>query len=195
MYVISQIIGWFDCRPIGSVGFISDFAEMADRRALCRLLSLAVKRRELTRITRGVYVRNLSSEFGTYPPPCADVVRSFAARTKQQIAMTGASAAHSLELTTQVPLATVVLTTGRSRELAVGRQTAYLRHAPRWEIDLDRSVEGVLLKAILWCHPAPLEPILVNARAIAGAASVSAALRLAESLPPAIQKRLASSLV
>ena len=46
---------------------------------------------------------------------------------------TGAAAANALGLTTQVPVRSVYLTSGRSRTMILGKQVIELQHAPRWQ--------------------------------------------------------------
>ena len=66
------------------------------------------------------------------------------------IATTGAAAANELGLTTQVPIRSVYLTSGRSRILRLGQQTVELRHAPRWQLLAAERPAGQVIRALAW---------------------------------------------
>ncbi len=61
-------------------------------------------------------------------------VEALAAQRGEVIVSSGAAAANSLGLTTQVPVRTVYLTSGRTRKMSLGKQIVELRHAPRWQL-------------------------------------------------------------
>lgn len=65
----------------------------------------------------------------------------------------GAAAANALGLTTQVPVKSVYLTSGRSRVLNLGRQAVELRHAPRWQLALGSKTSGQAVRALAWLGP------------------------------------------
>jgi hypothetical protein len=62
----------------------------------------------------------------------------------ETIVSNGAAAANALGLTTQVPVRSVYLTSGRSRKMHLGKQVVELRHAPRWQLALANRPAGRL---------------------------------------------------
>ena len=62
----------------------------------------------------------------------------------------GAAAANRLGLTTQVPMRTIYLTSGRSRLLNLGAQCIELRHAPRWQLTNAGRPSGEVVRALAW---------------------------------------------
>ena len=105
------------------------------------------------RIGRGVYVRPLESRFGKRPPAPAKVIQSLAEATGETIAPHGAAAANALGMTTQVPVRTVYLTSGRSRQLKLGGQSVELRHAPSWQLIHSGRPAGQAVRAMGWMGP------------------------------------------
>mgnify|MGYP001341837161 CR=1 FL=1 len=71
----------------------------------------------------------------------------------ETIVPSGAAAANALGLTTQVPVKSVYLTSGRSRVLNLGRQAVELRHAPRWQLALGNKTSGQAVRALAWLGP------------------------------------------
>jgi hypothetical protein len=50
-------------------------------------------------------------------------------------------------LTTQVPIRSVYLTSGRTRTLSLGKQVVELRPAPRWQLSLAHEPGGEAIRA------------------------------------------------
>src|SRR5262245_2776129 len=87
-------------------------------------------------IRPAMYGRPVTARFGVRPPTIPQVVEAIGALKGETVVPHGAAAANALGVTTQVPVRTVYLTSGRSRQLAVGTQTVELRHAPPWQLAL-----------------------------------------------------------
>jgi hypothetical protein len=71
----------------------------------------------------------------------------------ETIVPSGAAAANALGLTTQVPVKSVYLTSGRSRVLNLRQQAVELRHAPRWQLTLGNKTSGQAVRALAWLGP------------------------------------------
>ena len=71
----------------------------------------------------------------------------------ETILPSGAAAANALGLTTQVPVKSVYLTSGRSRVPNLGQQAVELRHAPRWQLNLGNKTSGQAVRALAWLGP------------------------------------------
>src|SRR5271163_3043587 len=63
-------------------------------------------------------------------------------------------------LTTQVPIRSVYLTSGRSRTMNLGKQVIELRHAPRWQLTLANRPAGEAVRALAWLGPEKAEEAL-----------------------------------
>ncbi len=69
----------------------------------------------------------------------------------------GGAAANALGLTTQVPVRSVYLTSGRSRKLRLGELRVELRHAPRWQLAAPHRPAGEVVRALSWLGPDEVE--------------------------------------
>ncbi len=123
---------------------------MGSRAAVDQSLSRLVRRGQLIRAGRGLYVRPVESRFGKRPPSVEHVVKALAASTDEVIASHGAAAANALGLTTQVPVREVYLTSGPSRRLKLGTRSVELRHAPKWQLTLAGRPSGEAIRALAW---------------------------------------------
>ena len=110
---------------------------LGSRAAVDQALSRLARRNDLLRAGRGLYVLPVKGRFGSRAPSVRKTVEALAAQRGEQIAASGAMAANTLGLTTQVPVKPVFLTSGRDRKLKLGRQEVELRHAPQWQLVLS----------------------------------------------------------
>jgi hypothetical protein len=139
--------------PEGAPISAKELLHFGSRAAVDQALSRLVKRGQLLRVSRGVYVRPVETRFGKRAPSEASLVESLAQITGEAIAPHGAAMANKLGLTTQVPVRSVYLTSGRSRRLKLGSQVVELRHAPRWQLALGNQPSGEVLRALAWLGP------------------------------------------
>lgn len=136
--------------PEGAAVSAKALLHLGSRAAVDQSLSRLVRRGQLIRAGRGLYVRPVESRFGKRPPSVEHVVRALAASTDEVIASHGAAAANALGLTTQVPVREVYLTSGRSRQLKLGTRSVELRHAPKWQLTLAGRPSGEAIRALAW---------------------------------------------
>lgn len=137
----------------GEVVTPSSFLEFGSRSAVQRGLSSLVAEGKLLRIERGFYVATIESRFGVRGPAPERVVRSWGNARGEAIADSGARSANKLGLTTQVPVRHVYLSSGRSRELRIGRLVVSIHHAPPWSMALGDTGVGEAIRAIEWLGP------------------------------------------
>jgi hypothetical protein len=130
-----------------------ELLHLGSRPAVDQALSRLVRAGKLLRAGWGQYVRPIESRFGTRPPAPESVVQEIARRRGETIASSGAAAANSLGLTTQVPVRMVYLTSGSSRTIKFGTQSIELRHAPHWELTLAGETAGEAVRALSWLGP------------------------------------------
>ena len=101
---------------------------LGQRAAVGQALSRLARSGRLMRICQGVYMRPIESRFGRCAP---STEKSLLELWGETIVPNGGGAANWLGLTTQNPVRSVYLTSGRSRRLRFGKHPVELPHAPR----------------------------------------------------------------
>lgn len=123
---------------------------LGTRASLDQTLSRLVKQGEITRISRGVFVRSKQSRYvGEVMPEPSKVAQAIASAHGETVQVHGAEAARLLGLTTQMPLRAVFYTSGPSRELKLGNLPLILKHMARRKLALSGRPSGLALSA-LW---------------------------------------------
>ena len=140
-------------RPEGVPLSAKGLLHLGSRAAVDQALSRLARRGDLLRAGRGLYLLPVKSRFGSRAPSLQKTVEALAAQRGERIASSGAMAANTLGLTTQVPVRPVFLTSGRSRKLKLGRQEVELRHAPPWQLVLSGRKAGDAVRALAWLGP------------------------------------------
>lgn len=151
--IATEILKTVEHWPEGTPIVARALLHLGTRAAVDQALKRLMHAEKLQRIGRGLYVLPVSSRFGTRPPASTSVVNKLAESTGETIVPTGASAANSLGLTTQVPTREVYLTSGRSRTLHLGSQAVELRHAASWQLLHPKSQAGQAIRALIWAGP------------------------------------------
>src|SRR5205814_759502 len=109
------ILSYAERLPEGAHLMAKELLHLGKRAAVDQALSRLVSRGKLLRASRGIYVRPIESRFGTHAPAVSKVINAIAEQKGETVVASGATAANSLGLTTQVPVREVYLTSGRSR--------------------------------------------------------------------------------
>ena len=130
---------------------------LGSRAAVDQALSRLARRGELMRICQGVYVRPTATPFGPCPPAIEKVIESLSSMWGETIVPCGGALANALGFTTQVPIRSVYLTSGRSRNLTFGKLIVELRHAPRWQLVAPYRPAGDVVRALAWLGPEEIE--------------------------------------
>ena len=141
-------------QPRGEPFTTSRLLKLGPRATVDQALSRLVREGVLTRVRRGVYMRPKQSRLvGIVPAEPEAVVRAIAESTGETITPTGATAANQLGLTTQMVLGYVYRTSGRSRDVRIGRVTVKLRHASARQLALANTPAGTALAALRYLGP------------------------------------------
>ena len=148
--ILEHIAGLPEGVPVSA----KEMLHFGSRPAVDQALSRLVRRGQLLRAGRGLYVRPIETRFGSRPPLVERLAQALARSRGEVIAAHGAAAANVLGLTTQVPVRAVYLTSGRSRCLKLGEQTIELRHAPGWQLEMPGRLAGDAIRALAWLGPA-----------------------------------------
>lgn len=155
-----QILAHATALPEGAPLAAKSLLHLGNRAAVDQALSRLAERGQLIRVGRGVYLRPVASRFGTRAPSVEQAVEALASQRGEVIVSNGVAAANALGLTTQVPVRSVYLTSGRSRVMTLGKQRVELRHAPRWQLALADRPSGEALRALAWLGPEKAEAAL-----------------------------------
>jgi hypothetical protein len=155
-----QILVHAEVLPEGVALSAKGLLHLGNRAAVDQALSRLAERRQLVRAGRGVYLRPIPSRIGTRAPSVEQAVEALAAQRGEVIVSNGAAAANALGLTSQVPVRSVYLTSGRSRTMSLGKQVIELRHAPRWQLALAGRPAGEAVRALAWLGPERAETAL-----------------------------------
>ncbi|TXL72416.1 type IV toxin-antitoxin system AbiEi family antitoxin domain-containing protein [Vineibacter terrae] len=147
--ILMHMAGLPEGAPVSAKGLL----HLGNRAAVDQALSRLTERGQLIRAGRGVYLRPVASRFGTRTPSVEQAVEALATQKGEIIVSNGAAAANALGLTTQVPVRSVYLTSGRSRKMHLGKQVVELRHAPRWQLALANRPAGEAVRALAWLGP------------------------------------------
>lgn len=146
--------------PEGTPVAAKSLLHLGNRAAVDQALSRLAEREQLIRAGRGVYLLPVTSRFGTRAPSVEQAIEAIAAQRGEVIVSSGAAAANSLGLTTQVPVRSVYLTSGRTRKMSLGKQIVELRHAPRWQLTMAHRPAGQAVRALAWLGPEKAESAL-----------------------------------
>jgi hypothetical protein len=160
-----QIMQHATALPEGTPLAAKGLLHLGKRAAVDQALSRLVAREQLIRAGRGVYLRPVQTRFGQRSPSIEHAVEALAQQRGEIIVPNGAAAANSLGITTQVPVRSVYLTSGRSRTLTMGKQSVELLHAPKWQLALAGKTAGQALRALAWLGPEEAEGALITLKA------------------------------
>jgi hypothetical protein len=155
-----QILAHAEGLPEGTPVSAKGLLYLGNRAAVDQALSRLAERGQLIRAGRGMYLRPIVSRFGVRAPSVEQAIEALATQRGEVIVSNGAAAANALGLTTQVPIRSVYLTSGRSRTLSLGKQVVELRHAPRWQFALANRPAGEVVRALAWLGPGRAEAAL-----------------------------------
>ncbi len=128
-----------------------ELLHLGSRAAIDQSLSRLVRRGQILRAGRGRYVRPVETRFGKRPPSVEATAEALANTRGETIAPSGAASANAMGLTTQVPVQAIYLTSGKSRRVALEKQTIEFRHAPGWQ--LLPGPAGNAIRALSWIGP------------------------------------------
>ena len=133
---------------------------LGKRGAVNQALSRLARSGRLMRICQGVYMRPIQTRFGRCAPSIHKSLQALSELWGETIVPNGGGAANWLGLTTQNPIRSVYLTSGRNRRLYFGKHPVDLRHAPRWQLAAPHRKTGVVIRALAWLGPQEVEDSL-----------------------------------
>lgn len=126
---------------------------LGNRSTVSRALSRLAKRGDLMRLGHGIYVLPVISRWGKSAPFSYPTVIALAEQRGDQIVDNPAQAAYNLDVSTQVPMREIYLTSGPSRLLHFGKREVELRHAPKWQLAFGETPAGMAIRTIYYFGP------------------------------------------
>lgn len=190
-----QIIAQVERLPEGAPLSAKALLHLGRRAAVDQALSRLAKRRGLLRVGRGTYVRPVVTRFGTRAPSTESVVGGIASARGEVIAPHGAAAANGLGLTTQVPVRSVFLTSGRTRQLKLGAQLVELQHASPWQLIQSGQPAGEAVRALAWLGPTHAKAALESLKQTLPAEQLERLASVRSTLPGWLARQVGESLV
>jgi len=136
--------------PLGKPFTTATFLALGKRTAIDKAISRLVKAGEITRVSRGIFVRPEQSRYlGAVLPNPTEIAKLVAETTGSIIQVHGAAAINRLSLSTQVPTQLIYYTTGPSRQLHFGKLRITLKHTSPRKLALADRAAGLAFTA-LW---------------------------------------------
>lgn len=145
-----QILVYAATLPEGTAFRAKELLHLGTRAGIDQALARLERCSSIARISRGLYFRQVSGRYGSRTAPPSKVLTSLANATGETIAEHGAAAANAFGLTTQIPVRSIYLTSGRTRTVNVGGHSVELRHAREWELLLPNQAAGDALRVLSW---------------------------------------------
>jgi ribosomal protein S19E (S16A) len=133
----------------GLLIFAEDFYSLGSAEAVRLALHRLEKKREITRVAQGIYVRPKVSELiGETLPSAEEVAAAIAKRDRIRTIPTGAYALNALGLSTQVPMKIVMLTDGSPRIVKVGKRTINFKRASSKTLLAKGAISRLVIQAL-----------------------------------------------
>ncbi len=133
----------------GSILLSEDFHNLGNAGAVKIALHRLVKKGQLKRLARGIFVKPKYSELvGEVIPTTEEVAKAIAKRDKARIMPTGSFAMNILGLSTQVPLNLVYLTDGSPRKITIGKRTILFKKTTPKNLSLKGGISRLVVQAL-----------------------------------------------
>ena len=140
-----------EATPNGEPFSSTELLTLGTRAAIDHSLSRLAKAGVIVRITRGVYVRPITNEYvGQVTPDHFKIAQAVARGTGAQISINGAEAARRFGLSTQMSTQSLFSTTGRSRQIFIGKSKIRLQHTSSRKLALAGRPAGMALSALYY---------------------------------------------
>jgi hypothetical protein len=170
MSVQSTVLERIRGKGHGSIHVPGDFLDLGSRQAVDQALSRLVRAETIRRIARGLYdFPRQHPRLGILSPELPRVAAAIARSTGSRIQLSGAHAANTLGLSTQVPARLVYLTDGPTRRVRIGRRVIDFRHASPRTLTSVGTAEGLVIQALRYLGRSGVTPaVLARVRAALG---------------------------
>jgi len=149
--------------PLGQPFTAALFSRYGTNANIRQILKRLVESGEIMKVSRGIFVRPETAPFvGAVMPSPQQITQLIEKSTGEQIAPTGATAANMLELSTQVPIRAVYLTTGHSRNIKLGNSEITLRHVSHKKLIKPGTKAGLVITAFWYLGKEHVTPTVIK---------------------------------
>lgn len=125
-----------------------DLADLGSTRAVWAALGRLSNSSKIVRVSQGIYNYPDSHYLlGVVPPVLDDVVKAIARRDNLKAIPHGAFAANALGLSDQVPMKTIYVTDGPTRNIKVGNRIIQFKHAAAMNLGCT-AIGGLIIQAL-----------------------------------------------
>lgn len=163
MTTVEAIRNRINAIGIGEPFTSTQFNALGTRASIDQTLFRLVKKGEITRLSRGVFVRPKKSRYvGEVTPEPAKVAQAIANARGETVQVHGAEAARLLGLTTQMPIQAVFYTSGPTRELKLGNLPLLLKHVARRKLAMSGRPAGLALSALWYLGKEHVTPTTIK---------------------------------
>ncbi len=146
----------------GAVVCAADFLDLGSRSAVDQALSRNVRGGVLRRVARGLCdLPRMHPRFGLNPTTVEEFLKALSRRDGIRIRWSGASAAHALGLTDQVPMKAVYLTEGKTRSFVLGNLPIRLKHTSQRTMRIPGDATYDVIQGLRWIGRAHVNGELV----------------------------------
>ncbi|MBU0744155.1 MAG: type IV toxin-antitoxin system AbiEi family antitoxin domain-containing protein [Gammaproteobacteria bacterium] len=136
--------------PIGEPFTSSELLQFGSRANIDQILSRLVKNKKITRVARGIFVKQeIVPYVGKVLPEPSKIAAAIARASGEKVSVNGAEAARQLQLTTQMPTKPIFLTSGTTRHIKVGNTEISLKHVSPRKIPGSNAMSSLVISA-LW---------------------------------------------
>lgn len=159
----SELIDRIRRTPRGTPFAVARWAKEYGPSVANKAVAALVASGDVVRMQRGVYVRPRHHPvLGTVVPAPESALKVAAHARGHRIEIGGPEALRRFGLTTQVPLQTTFLTTGKSRSVDLGRRRIRLEHVPAAYLTHAGTPVGAAVSALRELGPDRLTPELLG---------------------------------
>lgn len=105
----------------------------------------------IRKLARGLYdYPRLDQRFGETAASTEDIAKALKGRDNVRLQLSGANAANQLGISDQVPMRTVFLTDGPSRNVQIGRRQIVLKQTTPRQMATAGRTSGTVIQALRW---------------------------------------------
>jgi len=160
--VDGKVIGRIRGKGKGWVFTPADFQDLGSRTAVGLALMRHTRAGMIRQLDRGLYDYPASDpRFGLLSPSTDTIAEALKGRDAAHLQPTGAYAANMLGLSDQVPMKTVFLTDGPSRQVRIGKREIVLKHTTTRNMAGAGTPSGLVIQALRWIGRAHVDARMV----------------------------------
>lgn len=149
--------------PLGQPFTAALFSRYGTNANIRQILKRLVESGEIIKVSRGIFARTKQAPFvGVVMPSPQQITKLISQSTGEQIAPTGAEAANMMELSTQIPMRAVYLTTGHSRNIKIGNNEITLKHVSSKKLIKPGTKAGLVITAFWYLGKNNVTPKVIE---------------------------------